>query len=73
LILDHGDGYMTLYGHNQALHKEVGNWVEAGETVAAVGSSGDIAHAGLYFEIRHQGEPVDPLAWVGGRGRAAKR
>jgi septal ring factor EnvC (AmiA/AmiB activator) len=73
LILDHGDGYMTLYGHNQALHKEVGNWVEAGETIAAVGSSGDATQAGLYFEIRHQGEPVDPLAWVGGRGRAARR
>jgi septal ring factor EnvC (AmiA/AmiB activator) len=64
---------MTLYGHNQALHKEVGNWVEAGETIAAVGSSGDATQAGLYFEIRHQGEPVDPLAWVGGRGRAARR
>jgi septal ring factor EnvC (AmiA/AmiB activator) len=73
LILDHGDGYMTLYGHNQALHKEVGNWVEAGETIAAVGSSGDAPQAGLYFEIRHQGEPVDPLVWVGGRGRAARR
>lgn len=73
LILDHGDGYMTLYGHNQALHKEVGNWVEAGEAIAAVGSSGDAAQTGLYFEIRHQGEPIDPLAWVGGRGRAARR
>ncbi len=73
LILDHGDGYMTLYGHNQALHKEVGNWVEAGETIATVGASGDIAEAGLYFEIRHQGEPLDPSAWVGGRSRAARR
>lgn len=73
LILDHGDGYMTLYGHNQALHKEVGNWVEAGETIATVGASGDIAQAGLYFEIRHQGEPLDPSAWVSGRSRAARR
>ena len=73
LILDHGDGYMTLYGHNQALHKEVGNWVEAGETIATVGSSGDINQAGLYFEIRHQGEPVDPSTWVGGHSRAARR
>lgn len=73
LILDHGDGYMTLYGHNQALHKEVGNWVEAGETIATVGASGDTAEAGLYFEIRHQGEPLDPSAWVGGRSRAARR
>jgi septal ring factor EnvC (AmiA/AmiB activator) len=73
LILDHGDGYMTLYGHNQAMHKEVGDWVEAGEVIGAVGSSGDALETGLYFEIRQRGEPVDPLAWVGGRTRAAHR
>ncbi len=73
LILDHGDGYMTLYGHNQALHKEVGEWAEAGEAIASVGSSGDAPQAGLYFEIRHQGEPIDPHVWVGGPGRATRR
>lgn len=74
LILDHGDGYMTLYGHNQTLTREVGDWVEAGETVAAVGNTGDAPRAGLYFEIRHQGEPSDPLAWTGaGRNLARTR
>jgi murein hydrolase activator len=74
LILDHGDGYMTLYGHNQTLVREVGDWVEAGEAVAAVGSTGDAPRAGLYFEIRHQGEPSDPLTWIGmGRGLARAR
>lgn len=63
LILDHGDGYMTLYGHNQGLFKQVGDWVEAGETIAAVGSTGDAPKAGLYFEIRHDGIPSDPLKW----------
>ncbi|UCH54129.1 MAG: peptidoglycan DD-metalloendopeptidase family protein [Pseudomonadota bacterium] len=73
LILDHGDGYMTLYGHNQTLHKTVGNWVEAGEAVAAVGSSGDAIDTALYFEVRHRGEPIDPTVWIAGGGRAARR
>jgi septal ring factor EnvC (AmiA/AmiB activator) len=63
LILDHGDGYMSLYGHNQSLLKEVGNWVEAGESVSVIGSTGDAPRPGLYFEIRHQGQPQDPLRW----------
>ena len=63
LILDHGDGYMTLYGHNQSLLKQVGDWVEAGETIALVGNTGDTPHSGLYFELRHNGEPNDPLKW----------
>lgn len=67
LILDHGDGYMTLYGHNQSLHREVGNWVEAGETIASLGSTGDRAQPGLYFEIRQNGEPRDPLIWCKAR------
>lgn len=67
LILDHGDGYMTLYGHNQSLHREVGDWVEAGETVASLGSTGDTAQPRLYFEIRHNGEPHDPLIWCKAR------
>ena len=63
LILDHGDGYMSLYGYNQSLHKQVGDWVEAGEIIASLGNTGDTAQSGLYFEIRHRGEPRDPLMW----------
>ena len=67
LILDHGDGYMTLYGHNQSLFKGVGDWVEAGETIASLGNTGDVAQPGLYFEIRQNGEPRDPLIWCKAR------
>lgn len=63
LIIDHGNGYMSLYGHNQALYKEVGDWVEAGEVIATVGDSGGSAKSGLYFEIRRDGTPVDPTRW----------
>jgi septal ring factor EnvC (AmiA/AmiB activator) len=64
LIIEHGEGYMTLYGRNESLFKEVGDWVETGEPIAVVGDSGGADGAGLYFEIRHRGEPQDPLAWV---------
>lgn len=64
LIIDHGRGYMTLYGHNQTLYKETGAWVEAGEIIASVGSSGGESDAGLYFEVRVRGKPDDPLAWL---------
>ncbi|HYA38680.1 MAG TPA: peptidoglycan DD-metalloendopeptidase family protein [Candidatus Methylomirabilis sp.] len=67
LILEHGDGYMTLYGHNQSLHKGVGDWVEAGEVIASLGSTGDVTQPELYFEIRHNGEPRDPLIWCKAR------
>ncbi len=63
MILDHGDGYMTLYGYNQALNKEVGDWVEEGDVIASVGRSGGNAQSGLYFEIRHRGRPVNPKRW----------
>lgn len=63
LILEHGDGYMTLYGHNQSLHKQAGESVEVGETIGRVGATGDAPQAGLYFEVRHNGEPRDPLLW----------
>ena len=68
LIIDHGGGFMTLYGYNQSLYKEAGEWVEAGEEVAAVGASGGRADPGLYFEIRAAGRPQDPVAWLGPRG-----
>jgi septal ring factor EnvC (AmiA/AmiB activator) len=67
LILDHGDGYMTLYSHNQSLHKAVGDWVEAGDIIASLGNTGDAAQPGLYFEIRQNGEPRDPLIWCKAR------
>lgn len=63
LILDHGDGFMSLYGHNQSLYKDVGEWVQSGEVIASVGDSGGQDDAGLYFEIRHDGEPVNPVTW----------
>lgn len=63
LIIDHGDGYMSLYGYNQGLHKNAGDTVKAGELIATVGNGGGHNQAGLYFEIRHQGTPVDPLLW----------
>jgi murein hydrolase activator len=66
LILDHGEGYMTLYGHNQTLLKEVGEWVQEGEPMALVGDSGGAARAGLYFGIRHQGKAMDPTQWCAG-------
>lgn len=62
-VVDHGDGYMSLYGHNQALLKTVGDRVEAGEPIALVGQSGGQAESGLYFEIRHIGKAVNPKLW----------
>jgi murein hydrolase activator len=64
LIVDHGDAYMSLYGNNEALYKRVGDTINAGEPVAAVGASGGNADSGLYFELRYQGRPLDPLDWV---------
>jgi septal ring factor EnvC (AmiA/AmiB activator) len=67
LIIDHGDKYMTLYGNNQSLLKEVGDTVDAGELVALSGEQGVKQYAGLYFELRHQGNPTDPVKWLGKR------
>jgi septal ring factor EnvC (AmiA/AmiB activator) len=66
IIIDHGHGYMSLYGHNQSLYKEVGDWVNAGEVVATMGQSGGRTEVALYFEIRHQGVPQDPSTWCRG-------
>jgi septal ring factor EnvC (AmiA/AmiB activator) len=63
VVLDHGGGLMTLYGHNQSLYKGVGDRVEAGEAIAASGNTGGPAQPGLYFEIREYGEPRNPLDW----------
>ncbi len=66
LIIDHGDGYMTLYGYNQALYKETGDWVEEGEVIASVGRSGGQLKSALYFEIRVKGQPSNPVKWCRG-------
>ncbi len=64
LILDHGDGYMSLYGNNESLLKQVGEETRAGDTIAATGNSGGNPDSGLYFELRFQGKPFDPIPWV---------
>lgn len=64
VIIDHGDGYLSLYAHNQSLTRSVGERVERGTTVARVGSSGGIRRSALYFEIRHQGKAVNPKPWL---------
>lgn len=65
VVIDHGDGYLSFYGHNEALLKEVGEWVAAAEVIALSGSSGGRASAVLYFAIRHNGDPIDPSRWCG--------
>lgn len=64
LIVDHGDGFMSLYGNNETLIGRIGEPVRSGETVAIVGASGGNTVSGLYFELRHQGRPFDPLGWL---------
>jgi len=64
LIIDHGEGYLSLYGYNETLLKEAGDWVDAGEVVATSGDSGGRKTAGLYFELRRDGKPIDPAAWM---------
>ena len=65
LVVEHGDGYLSLYGHNQDLLKDVGEWVTPGTVIAHVGDSGGQLTSGLYFEIRKDGKPVDPGQWIG--------
>lgn len=66
-IVDHGSGYMTLYGHADALDKQPGDWVESGEEIARAGRSGGLGAAGLYFEVRHDGQAADPIIWLAKR------
>jgi len=63
LIIDHGDGYMSLYGRNRSLYEDVGAWVKRGAVVAAAGSSGGRNQEGLYLELRKDGRPFNPTAW----------
>lgn len=65
VIIDHDDEYLTLYGHNQYLYVEPGDWVEAGGEIARVGDTGGQQDTGLYFEIRQGGQPTDPADWCG--------
>ena len=64
LIVDHGGNYLSIYGYNDALLKQVGDGVQGGDSIATAGNSGGNPESGLYFEIRHQGQPIDPLKWV---------
>ena len=64
LILDHGDGFVTLYGHNEELLKEAGDWVQFNEEIAKAGNTGGLVKPGLYFEIRNQGQPTNPNLWL---------
>ncbi len=64
-IIDHGDGYLSLYGHNERLYKDVGERVNAGDTIATMGDSGGRPRPELYFEIRKGGRPIDPRPWFG--------
>jgi len=63
IIIDHGKSYLSLYGHNESLFKAAGEWVEAGEIIGSIGSSGGQKNSGLYFEIRKRGKPQNPTNW----------
>jgi murein hydrolase activator len=64
LIVDHGNGYMSLYGNNESLLKQVGENTQSGENIALVGATGGALESGVYFELRHEGKPFDPMKWV---------
>jgi septal ring factor EnvC (AmiA/AmiB activator) len=64
IIVDHGAKYLSVYAYNQSLLKRVGDMVAAGDAIATVGATGGQVEPGLYFEIRRQGAPVNPLLWL---------
>jgi len=64
VIVDHGEGYMSLYGYNETILKNAGDWVAPGDVIATIGDSGGQQRSSLYFELRHGREPVDPRKWV---------
>jgi len=72
LIIDHGKGYMSLYGYNRSLFKEVGDRVVAGDLIATVGDSGGRERTGLYLELRKNGRPFDPAPWFAGKPTALR-
>ena len=63
IIIDHGNSYLSLYGHNESLFKTAGEWVETGDVIGSIGSSGGQQKPGLYFEIRKKGKPQNPTRW----------
>jgi septal ring factor EnvC (AmiA/AmiB activator) len=67
LIIDHGHGYLSLYSNNESLYKQATDPVRAGDAIATVGNTGGQAEPGLYFELRHQGKPFNPMTWVANR------
>jgi murein hydrolase activator len=67
VIVDHGEGYMSIYAHNQNVTRQVGDWVKAGDTIAALGDSGGQDEPALYFELRHGNDTLDPRRWCRGR------
>ncbi|MDD4929491.1 MAG: peptidoglycan DD-metalloendopeptidase family protein [Gallionella sp.] len=64
LIVDHGNAYMSLYGNNETLYKQVGDELRGGDIISTAGNSGGNADSGLYFELRHESKPLDPLKWL---------
>lgn len=64
IIIDHGNAYMSLYGNNETLYKQVGDELHGGDTIATVGNSGGNRDYGLYFELRHESLPLDPVKWL---------
>ncbi len=64
VIVDHGEGYMSLYSNNESLYKQAGDRVKTGEVIASVGNSGGQESPGVYFELRHQSRPINPSAWI---------
>jgi len=64
VVLDHGGGYMTLYGHNEQLFRRVGDRVRGGEVIGAVGDAAGVGRPALYFEIRRGRQAVDPAQWL---------
>jgi septal ring factor EnvC (AmiA/AmiB activator) len=71
VIIDHGNSYLSLYGHNESLFKSAGEWVEAGDVIASIGNSGGQKKNGLYFEIRKKGKPQNPSGWCKAGNRFA--
>lgn len=67
VIVDHGNGFMSLYAHNQALYRSVGEWVTTDDIIAAIGNTGGAKQAGLYFELRYRGNPTNPHHWLSQR------
>ena len=63
-IVDHGSGYMSLYAHNHSLYHKRGDFVTEGELIASLGNSGGMPKSGLYFELRHNGQAVNPEKWI---------